>query len=165
FRAAMTSLDSEALFAYAPNRERTRSRLWPLVQEHPGRSEPVAKHGKARRKKRLLHLHEDLAAVRQERIHPICVLVAVEPQAQIRAAHGFRTEDVGAHQHAPANLDASVQDLLPPGRRKTALTRPVAMPIHHRDPAAEMLFVEPEGLLAVALVVEIDVEFHGVLFP
>ena len=47
-----------------------------LVEKHPGRAELVAEHCEAIRKMCLLHLHEDLAIGRQQRIHALRVVLS-----------------------------------------------------------------------------------------
>ena len=58
-----------------------------------------------------------------------------------------------------ADLDAGVKDLVLPVGRDVGIGL-LAVPDHPGDPAAEVLLVEAERLLAVAAVVHIDVEFH-----
>jgi len=49
-----------------------------FVEEHPGGPELVTEHGEPEREEGLLHRHEDLATVRQQRIDPLGLFDAVE---------------------------------------------------------------------------------------
>src|SRR5438105_13155326 len=71
-----------ARVAAALSRGGTALPLWAhrystLVEQHPGRAEPVPQHRKERCEKGLCHLHEDLVAVVEKRINPLRFLVAV----------------------------------------------------------------------------------------
>src|SRR5256886_15203358 len=55
-----------------------RLRRLTFVEQHPGRAELVPEHRKARGEKRLLHLHEDLTAIRKERVEAFRFLSAVD---------------------------------------------------------------------------------------
>src|SRR5438477_2851797 len=133
-----------------------------FVEQHPRRAELVPEHGKARREEGLLHLHEDLTAVRQQGVQELRLLGAIRGERKIGTAHGLEPvrRNVRSHEHRLAELDAGVKHGVPPIGRDVPRVWLFAMPHHHRDLAAEVLLVEAERLLAVPTVVEIDVEFH-----
>src|SRR5690348_5506113 len=131
-----------------------------LVEEHPGRAESVAEHGKAGREEGLLHLHEDLTAVGKQCIEAFRFLVAVHRERQICAAHGLGRGNIGSHEHRFPDLDPRVQDGVLPVGRYVGLIRHLAVPHHHRDLAAQVPLVEAERLFTVSFIVEIDVELH-----
>src|SRR4051794_38905723 len=126
------------------------------MHEHPGGAESVAEHREPGRKERVLHGHEDLTAIRQQREYPIRFLIAVKREGQIGAANRLKpvARDVGARQLGPSETDARVEDLAHPLRRPGALAaRLLAVAHHHRDLAAKALLVELERFLTVAAVV------------
>src|SRR2546425_8255109 len=135
-------------------------RLLLLVQQHPRRRKPVAQHREPIRKKRLLHLHEDLTTLAKQRVEPLRLLRSVQPQRQIRTAHRLGTRDVRAHEDRLPNLDARVQDRLLPVGRDAGLIRLVLVRAHHRDFAAEVAFVEPKCGCARPGIMYVDVELH-----
>src|SRR5437016_826384 len=87
-------------------------------------------------------------------------LRAVDPQRQVRAAHRLSPRDVCPHEERLPNLDARVQDRFPPVGWDAGLIRLVLVCAHHRDLAAEVLFVEPKCGCAGPGIVDIDVELH-----
>src|SRR2546430_17412908 len=60
-------------------------RCLPFMQKHPGRTESVPEHRKTRGEKGLLHLHEDLTAVREQGILALRFSGAVEREREISA--------------------------------------------------------------------------------
>src|ERR1041385_8039645 len=68
-----------------------------LVEEHPGSPESVAQHGKPVGEEGLLHLHEDLPALRENAIDALGFLLAVNCERQICAPHRLTLRNVGAH--------------------------------------------------------------------
>src|SRR3989441_5058730 len=135
-------------------------RLLLLVQQHPRRRKPVAQHREPIRKKRLLHLHEDLTTLAKQRVEPLRLLRSFQPQRQIRTAHRLGTRDVRAHEDRLPNLDARVQDRLLPVGRDAGLIRLVLVRAHHCDLAAEVAFVEPKCGCARPGIIDVDVELH-----
>src|SRR3989441_1389398 len=131
-----------------------------LMQQHPRRPKPVAQHREPIREKRLLHLHEDLATLAKQRVEPLGLLRAVDPQRQIRAAHRLSPRDVRPHEDRFPNLDARVQDRFLPVGRNAGLIRLVRVRAQHRDLAAEVLFVEPKCGRARPGIIDVDVELH-----
>src|SRR6266496_852131 len=131
-----------------------------LLQQHPRRAKPVAQHREPIREKRLLHFHEDLATLAQQRVEPLRLLRAVHPQRQIRAAHRLSPRDVRPHEDRVPNLDARVQDRVLPVGWNAGLIRLVRVRAHHGDLAAEVLLVEPKCGCARAGIIDVDVELH-----
>src|SRR5256714_1212209 len=131
-----------------------------LVQQHPRRPKPVAQHREPVREKRLLHFHEDLTTLAEQRVEPLRLLRAIHPQRQIRTAHRLGARDVRAHEDRFPNLDARVQDRLLPVGGNAGLIRLVLVRAHHRDLAAEVAFVEPKGGCARPGIIDVDVELH-----
>src|SRR5262245_18215238 len=60
------------------------------MQQHPGRAEFVPQHRKTGRKEGLLHRHEDLSPVREQKKDAIGFLVAVVRERQVGAANRLK---------------------------------------------------------------------------
>ena len=133
--------------------------LRPRMQNHPRRAEPVAQHREPRSKERLRHGHEDLAAVGQQAMNALGLLGAAQREREVGAANRLKAigRDVGAQQFRPPKRHAGVEHGLAPFASARRPRSVVAMPHHHRDLAAQVLFVETECLFAVPAVVEICV--------
>jgi thiol-disulfide isomerase/thioredoxin len=131
-----------------------------LMEKHPRRAELVANHREPIGEWHLLHFHEDLAAVREQRVHALGVCFAVECEREIGASHRLGVRNIGAHQRRAADFDAGVQDLGLPIGRQVGIGL-VPMPDDAGERAAEVLLVETERLLAGAAVIDVDIESHG----
>src|SRR5439155_21615965 len=68
-----------------------------LVEQHPGCPESVAQHGKPVGEEGLLHLHEDLPALREKGIDALGFLLVVNCERQIWAPHRLTPRNAGAH--------------------------------------------------------------------
>src|SRR5471032_819517 len=66
-------------------------RHWSFVNDHPRRSELVSQHAEAQRKKRLLHRHEDLAALGEQSVNALRLLRGVDRHGKIHAAHRLKS--------------------------------------------------------------------------
>ena len=49
-----------------------------LVDDHPRRAEPVSQHAEPESKEGFLHRHEDLAALREQGMNPLCLLRTID---------------------------------------------------------------------------------------
>jgi SAM-dependent methyltransferase len=87
-------------------------------------------------------------------------MVVVEPSPAMLAVSRALNPEC-EHEHGRADLDAGVKDLLFPIRGQAGIGR-FSMPDHPGNPAAKLLFVEAERLLAGAAIVQIDVQSHPV---
>jgi hypothetical protein len=132
-----------------------------LVDDHPGCAELVAEHAEAVGEEGLCHGHEDGAAVGEQGVEPLGLVVTVDVEGEIGAAHGFevRGRDVAGHDFGVADDDAGVEDGIFHFSWSVGLGR-FAVCEHGCDLSAEMLFVKTEGLGAVAAIVEVGAKLH-----
>jgi hypothetical protein len=93
----------------------------------------------------------------QEPVHTLGLVVAADREREIRAAHGLIPRDISSQKLGAPEVHSDVENLAVPVRRRLRWRRLLAVSHQHRDLSAEMLFVETEGLLAVASVIEIGV--------
>src|SRR5436305_1774889 len=128
-----------------------------IVEDHPGRAEPVPEHGESECEKGLLHRHEDLAAIGEQGEETLRLFDAVNAQRQVDAAHGLKAVRwyVVPHELRLSDVHASVEDCLLPVRWNVARVRLLAVSHHRCDLSAQMLLVKTERLLAVAAVIDI----------
>jgi hypothetical protein len=136
---------------------------WTLVDDHPRGAEPVPEHAEAEGKKGLLHGHEDLTALREQAMNPFRPFDAADGERKVDTAHRLKScrRNIAAHDLCPVKDHVGVEDAF---RGRGVLGAWLLAVLHHRDDlAAQMLFVEAEGLLAVAAIVEIRVHFHRVV--
>jgi hypothetical protein len=115
--------------------------------------ELVPEHRKAGGEERLLHWHEELAALGQQRIYALRLLIAVDRERQIGAAHRLVARDISSEEFSPAEVHTRVKDGVLPIGRHGSWTRLITMSHQHRDLSAEMLFVETKSLFTVSAVV------------
>src|ERR1041385_1123059 len=92
-----TTFDMACSFRGKETKELQRSATSADVEEHPGSPESVAQHGKPVGEEGLLHLHEDLPALRENAIDALGFLLAVDCERQICAPHRLTLGNVGAH--------------------------------------------------------------------
>src|SRR2546428_8157387 len=132
-----------------------------LVEQHPGGPESVAQHGKPVGEEGLLHLHEDLPALREKGIDALGFLLAVNCERQICAPHRLTLRNVGAHHHGVPELQAGMQDGVLLLSWHFAGVGALAVCHHQRDLPAEIRPEEREGLLPLPAEVEEDARLIG----
>src|SRR2546428_234845 len=80
-----------------------------LVEQHPGGPESVAQHGKPVGEEGLLHLHEDLPALREKGIDALGFLLAVNCERQICAPHRLTVDSEKEAERVYAHLSEGGQ--------------------------------------------------------
>src|SRR4029079_15658139 len=105
------------------------------VEQHPRRAEPIPEHREAVREEGLLHLHEDLAAVAEQRVESFGLRDAADGQRQVGAAHRLEAIgwNVGAEQFGAAERHAGMEDRMLPALGHLLRVRLLPMPHQHRD--------------------------------
>ena len=103
-----------------------------------------------------------VAAVREQRIDPFCLVCAVDGEREIDAAHRLKAfwRNISSHELRLPDLHGGVLDGLFPAGPGDGLVRLLGAPHQHRDLSTEMLFIETKGLFAVAPEVQVRVESH-----
>src|SRR5579875_1435990 len=132
-----------------------------LGTDHPGNAETIAAHTETVSPERFLHGQEGLSAFREQPEDALCFLDRIEHQREITAVDRLVVvaQYVGGLQLYAGDLDAGVKDGI---GLFCSFVRIGILPVCHDecDLAAQMLLVKLESSAAVAIEVQIRIQFH-----
>src|ERR1700694_355405 len=136
-----------------------------VAVDHPRYAESIEDHSEAQRPEGPLDRHLHRPVLGQGLEYPLGILRLGDAERNVEALRllvvlGRR---VRAHQRRVADLQASVNDPIPPPRGYLVGHRGVPVSLHGDDLPAQALLVEPERGLAVTIEVEIGNQLHGPL--
>lgn len=134
-----------------------------LAIDHPGRAEPILEHAEFDGPERLGERHDHRPAIGECIEDALGLGRVLGHQRHGEALHLFLTagRHVGCHQHVVAEDETGVQNLVAPFRRHMRLGRRVLVSYHGDDLAAEHLLIDLEGLLTIAVEIQIGVYMHA----
>jgi len=133
-----------------------------LAIDHPRHAELIHQHAEAESPEGLGKRHADLRFFRQRIEQTLRFLGRVDSDIDAEASLTIEATGrrVGRHDNIIAEHHAGMKDLLVHFLRRLFRHGGFAVAHHHDEFGSERLFIELEGLFAIAVEIEVGVEFH-----